>query len=105
MTVDEVLSRYETRLHELDRAGRGGECEQERRYDSASNETGCSYCGGTRKEEGMAPMNELIWLQNWFAVQCDGVWEHAHGIKIDTLDNPGWTVHVDLEGIQSPPRE
>ena len=50
-------------------------------------------------------MNELMWLQNWFAVQCDGVWEHAHGIKIDTLDNPGWTVQVDLEGIQSPPRE
>jgi hypothetical protein len=35
-------------------------------------------------------------LERWYASQCDGVWEHAHGIKIETLDNPGWSVKIDL---------
>lgn len=36
-------------------------------------------------------------LQNWYYSQCDGDWEHEFGIKIDTLDNPGWTVFIDLQ--------
>ncbi|MFE1798632.1 immunity 53 family protein [Streptomyces sp. NPDC059517] len=40
----------------------------------------------------------LDWLQNWYAQQCDGDWEHEWGVKIGTLDNPGWTVSIDLEG-------
>ncbi|MBS0622429.1 MAG: immunity 53 family protein [Verrucomicrobia bacterium] len=36
-------------------------------------------------------------LQNWYCAQCDGDWEHEFGIKIDTLDNPGWTVEIDLQ--------
>ena len=38
------------------------------------------------------------WLQAWYVEQCDGEWEHEFGIKIDTLDNPGWTVEVSLTG-------
>ncbi len=30
--------------------------------------------------------------------QCDGEWEHDYGIKIETLDNPGWLVSIDLLG-------
>jgi hypothetical protein len=41
-------------------------------------------------------MDELAWLQRWYASQCDGDWEHTYGVKIDTLDNPGWWVQVDL---------
>lgn len=41
-------------------------------------------------------MNELQQLQDWYASQCNQDWEHAYGIKIDTLDNPGWTLEVDL---------
>lgn len=37
-------------------------------------------------------------LQNWYIQQCDGDWEHEFGIKIDTLDNPGWSVSIDLIG-------
>ena len=37
------------------------------------------------------------WLQAWYVAQCDGDWEHAFGIKIGTLDNPGWTVAIDLQ--------
>ena len=37
-------------------------------------------------------------LQQWYSAQCDGDWEHGFGIKIDTLDNPGWALTVNLEG-------
>ena len=36
-------------------------------------------------------------LQSWYAAQCDGDWEHCFGIKIATLDNPGWSLTVELE--------
>lgn len=38
----------------------------------------------------------LFRLQEWYFSQCDADWEHSHGLKIDTLDNPGWTLTVDL---------
>ena len=41
-------------------------------------------------------MSTLARLQDWYFAQCDEDWEHSHGIKIDTLDNPGWTLVVDL---------
>jgi Immunity protein 53 len=37
-------------------------------------------------------------LAEWYRAQCDGVWEHSYGVKIDTLDNPGWTLSIDLAG-------
>lgn len=37
-------------------------------------------------------------LQSWYESQCDGDWEHQYGIKIGTLDNPGWEVVIDLSG-------
>jgi hypothetical protein len=43
-------------------------------------------------------MNNLKRLQDWYNAQCDGRWEHQHGIAIDTLDNPGWSVTIDLQG-------
>ena len=42
-------------------------------------------------------MNDIEWLQRWYASCCDGKWEHAYGVKIDTLDNPGWSLEIDLE--------
>ena len=42
-------------------------------------------------------MDDLLsWLQEFFASRCDGNWEHQKGIKIETLDNPGWSVKVEL---------
>jgi hypothetical protein len=35
-------------------------------------------------------------LVNWYASYCDGDWEHSYGVTIETLDNPGWTVKIDL---------
>ncbi len=41
-------------------------------------------------------MNTLEKLQQWYQSQCDGDWEHGFGVKIETLDNPGWAVVIDL---------
>ena len=38
------------------------------------------------------------WLESWYAEQCDGEWEHGYGVRIDTLDNPGWSLVIDLKG-------
>ncbi len=45
-------------------------------------------------------MEILIWLQDWYRNNCDGYWEHMFGIKIYTLDNPGWSVKIDLEDTE-----
>ena len=36
-------------------------------------------------------------IHTWYEAQCDGDWEHRFGIKIETLDNPGWSVKIDLD--------
>jgi hypothetical protein len=41
--------------------------------------------------------NVLTELQQWYASNCNGDWEHSYGIKIDTLDNPGWVLRIDIE--------
>lgn len=43
-------------------------------------------------------MDQLSRLRDWYAAQCDDDWEHSYGIKIETLDNPGWLLHIDLTG-------
>lgn len=40
----------------------------------------------------------LVRLQAWYARQCDGEWEHHHGITVESCDNPGWWVKIDLLG-------
>ncbi len=42
------------------------------------------------------PRDALYLLQRWYVTQCDGDWEHSYGITIDTLDNPGWRLRIDL---------
>jgi Immunity protein 53 len=40
--------------------------------------------------------NPLRQLQLWYLARCDGDWEHSYGIRIETLDNPGWHLRIDL---------
>ncbi len=42
-------------------------------------------------------ISALAELQRWYYSQSDGDWEHCYGIKIDTLDHPGWQISIDLE--------
>ncbi|MFG2719599.1 immunity 53 family protein [Streptomyces sp. NPDC048416] len=41
-------------------------------------------------------MSSLRALQQWYAAACDGDWEHSYGMRIETTDNPGWILSVDL---------
>lgn len=52
-----------------------------------------------RRELAEARKAAVPWrdLQDWYSAQCNGEWEHMYGIKIETLDNPGWWFRVDLE--------
>ncbi len=42
-------------------------------------------------------MDEMRWLINWFKQHCDGDWEYTYGIRIGTLDNPGWRISISIE--------
>ena len=41
-------------------------------------------------------MDKLKLISDWFKSNCNGDWEHGYGIKIETMDNPGWKVEVYL---------
>ena len=47
----------------------------------------------------------LHWLMQWYLDQCDDDWEHSYGVSIGTLDNPGWTLTIDLQatGLEDQP--
>ena len=38
----------------------------------------------------------IAWLMRWYESQCNDDWEHQYGIEIGNLDNPGWTLKIDL---------
>jgi hypothetical protein len=40
--------------------------------------------------------DNFSWLSRWYLSHCDDEWEHAYGVRIDTLDNPGWSLKIDL---------
>ena len=44
-------------------------------------------------------------LEKWYLARCNGDWEHQFGVKIDTLDNPGWTMRIDLQGTPAESRD
>ena len=55
--------------------------------------------------ETLPPLDYLV---AWYAQRCNGDWEHAFGIELETIDNPGWHLKVDLvetglEGRMIPP--
>lgn len=41
---------------------------------------------------------DVSFLEAWFTAQSNGDWEHDTGIRIETLDNPGWRLRVNLVG-------
>jgi hypothetical protein len=41
--------------------------------------------------------NDFLWLVDWYHSHCDGDWEHGSNIKITTLDNPGWSININLK--------
>lgn len=45
----------------------------------------------------MMNANILQWLQKWYQNNCDDDWEHQYGVSIVTIDNPGWSITIDLD--------
>ena len=41
-------------------------------------------------------MDSLKWLEQWYASISDDEWKDYYGITIRTLDNPGWSVEIDI---------
>lgn len=41
--------------------------------------------------------DNLAWLMRWYLSQCDDDWEHSYGVTVGTLDNPGWTLTINLK--------
>lgn len=44
--------------------------------------------------------DNLIWLMQWYRNHCNGDWEHGSGVHIGTIDNPGWSLSVNLEDTE-----
>lgn len=36
-------------------------------------------------------------IEDWFASRCNGAWEHQFGLTIESTDNPGWQVSLDMQ--------
>jgi len=43
----------------------------------------------------------IKWLQDWYSSNCDGEWEHENIIKIQSLDNPGWLLEIEILDLSS----
>jgi hypothetical protein len=41
-------------------------------------------------------MTSLERISSWYRSHCNGDWEHSFGVEIQTVDNPGWFVKIDL---------
>ena len=48
----------------------------------------------------LSSSDNFTWLEHWYLSQCDGSWEHGSAITIETLDNPGWRVKINLNGTR-----
>lgn len=83
--------------------------------ESTKNPKGFAWCARTAPARSRQYAHEsaeptrsapsLLWLQSWYESQCDGDWEHCFGVRINTVDNPGWRVCVglsetDMEGLE-----
>ena len=47
----------------------------------------------------------LSLLEEWYVSQCNGDWEHSGGVKIDTLENPGWSISINVDETRAETRK
>ena len=56
--------------------------------------------------QDMQGVDNLEWFHGWYHSQCDGTWEHVHGMELTRLaavgglrpQRSGWRLTVELEG-------
>jgi hypothetical protein len=44
--------------------------------------------------------DDFVWLQKWYQSHCNGDWEHDSRIHIGTIDNPGWSLTINLQNTE-----
>jgi hypothetical protein len=45
--------------------------------------------------------DNLEWLDDWYQSQCDGVWEHSRGMRLESLADSGWRLTIHLAGTSA----
>jgi hypothetical protein len=48
----------------------------------------------------MKEESDFLWLLKWYHKQCDGDWEHGSGVHINTINNPGWSISINLDDTE-----
>ena len=38
-------------------------------------------------------------IEMWYRGRCDGNWEHDYGFTLESTDNPGWLVTMDMDPV------
>ncbi len=46
-------------------------------------------------------IDNLEWLGNWYQRQCNGEWEHRHGVQLEMLEQQGWQLTINLTGTSA----
>jgi hypothetical protein len=69
-------------------------------YAPAERSRWCSPCNSQRASQTMTSTS-VERLLKWYAARCDGEWEHTTRVSIGTIDNPGWSLFVDLSDSYS----
>lgn len=64
--------------------------------DAEGNHTKKSEMQTKTKYQEETKINNLKWLENWYKENCNGDREHTYGISIQTIDNPGWKITINL---------
>jgi|GEM_PF-383318 len=63
---------------------------------AAGKQTASLPVGSEENDSGKV----LRWIQGWYHSHCDGEWERAKGIRIKTVDNPGWSMFINLSNTE-----
>src|SRR5262249_22822329 len=70
-----------------------------------STEENLNHASSANRRNIMNKKDDLIWIQNWYARQCDGDWEHQFGVRLETLDNPGWSIRISVQETELQEKE
>lgn len=46
-------------------------------------------------------VDNLEWLDGWYQQQCNGEWEHSHGVQLEALEPRGWQLTISLTGTSA----
>ena len=51
---------------------------------------------GSKNQTALPTTVDFRDITAWYQRHCNDSWEHQHGVRLETLDNPGWLLTVDL---------